>query len=132
MLTAFTSPCQSRPGSNNNEELLHNPQNSRTNSSPPEAVCVILKTLLFWLSVWFSDRGNTQHILSRANRAEYFLTTKYWVFLLYWESSGSVMDKMLDCSHKVSEFKPHSCYYIHFRANTIGKDLNAFIRPSMG
>ena len=31
---------------------------------------------------------------------------------------------MLNCSHKVSEFKLQSCYCIHFQTNTLGKGMN--------
>ena len=43
-----------------------------------------------------------------------------------------VMVKAMDCGIVVSEFVFQSRYYVHFRANPIGKDMNPFIFPSMG
>ena len=38
-----------------------------------------------------------------------------------------VMVKAMDCRNVVSEFKLQSCYYIHFRTNTLGKGMNPLI-----
>ena len=38
-----------------------------------------------------------------------------------------VMAKELDCSLKVSEFKLHSRYYIHFWTNTLGNSMNPLV-----
>ena len=43
-----------------------------------------------------------------------------------------VMVKVMDCGIVVSKFVFHSRYYIHFRANTFGKDMNPLILPAMG
>ena len=43
-----------------------------------------------------------------------------------------VMVKKMDRGIVVSEFVLQSRYYIHFRANTIGKGMNPIILPSMG
>ena len=43
-----------------------------------------------------------------------------------------VMVKAMDCGIIVSEFVLQSCYYIHFRANTLGKGMNPLILPAMG
>ena len=42
------------------------------------------------------------------------------------------MVKAMDCGIVVSEFELQSRYYIHFRANTIGKGMNPLILPAMG
>ena len=42
------------------------------------------------------------------------------------------MVKAMDCGIVVSEFVLQSGYYIHFRANTIGKGKNPIILPAMG
>ena len=39
--------------------------------------------------------------------------------------------KVLYCSFGVSEFKPYSCYYIHFRTDTFGKDMETPYPPAM-
>ena len=42
------------------------------------------------------------------------------------------MVKAMDCGILLSEFELQSPYYIHFRANTVGKGMNPLILPSMG
>ena len=44
----------------------------------------------------------------------------------------SVMVKVLDCGIVVREFVLQSGYYVHFRANTLGKGINPLIPPAMG
>ena len=43
-----------------------------------------------------------------------------------------VMVKAMDGGIVVSEFELQSCYYVHFRANTLGKDMNPTYPPSYG
>ena len=43
-----------------------------------------------------------------------------------------VMVKAMDCGIVVYEFKLQSRYYVHFRANTLGKGMNPLILPAMG
>ena len=43
-----------------------------------------------------------------------------------------VMVKAMDCEIVVSEFVLQSRYYVHFRANTLGKFMNPLILPAMG
>ena len=43
-----------------------------------------------------------------------------------------VMVKALDCGIVVSEFVLQSRYYVHIRANTLGKGMNPLILPAMG
>ena len=43
-----------------------------------------------------------------------------------------VMIKAMDCGILVSEFVFQSRYYVHFRANTLGKVMNTVILPAMG
>ena len=43
-----------------------------------------------------------------------------------------VMVKALDCGIVVSKFELQSCYYIHFRTNTLEKGMNVLILPAMG
>ena len=52
------------------------------------------------------------------------------------ERSGGVlvgvMVKALDCRIIISEFEHQSCYYVHFRANTLGKGMSTLILAAMG
>ena len=43
-----------------------------------------------------------------------------------------VMAIAMDCGIVVSEFVLQSRYYVHFRANTLGKGMHPFIHPAMG
>ena len=43
-----------------------------------------------------------------------------------------VMVKAMDCRIVVREFVLQSRYYVHFRANTLGKGMNPLILPAMG
>ena len=43
-----------------------------------------------------------------------------------------VMVKVMDGGIVVNEFELQSCYYVHFRANTLGKGMNPLILPAMG
>ena len=43
-----------------------------------------------------------------------------------------VMVKAMDCGIVVSEFVFHLHYYVHFRANTLGKGMNPPYPPSYG
>ena len=43
-----------------------------------------------------------------------------------------VMVKAMDCGIVVGESALQSRYYIHFRANTLGKGMNPLILPAMG
>ena len=43
-----------------------------------------------------------------------------------------VMVKAMDCGIVISEFVFQSRYYVHFRANTLGKGMNPLILPGMG
>ena len=42
-----------------------------------------------------------------------------------------VMVKAMDCAIVVREFVLQSRYYVHFRANTLGKGMNPLILPAM-
>ena len=41
-------------------------------------------------------------------------------------------NKAMDCGIVVREFVLQSRYYVHFRANTLGKGMNLLILPAMG
>ena len=43
-----------------------------------------------------------------------------------------VIVKAMDCGIVVREFVLQSRYYVHFRANTLGKGMNPFILSAMG
>ena len=43
-----------------------------------------------------------------------------------------VIVKAMDCGIVVYEFVLQSPYYVHFRANTLGKGMNPLILPAMG
>ena len=49
-----------------------------------------------------------------------------------WGCPHGLMVKTMDCGIVVSDFVLQSCYYIHFRANTLGKGMNCLILQAMG
>ena len=49
-----------------------------------------------------------------------------------WRCPRGVMVKAMNYGIVVSEFVLQSRYYVHFRANTIGKGMNSFILPAIG
>ena len=54
-----------------------------------------------------------------------------YIYITGWCLCG-VMVKAMDCGIVVSKFELQSRYYIHFRANTLGKSMNPLILPAMG
>ena len=50
----------------------------------------------------------------------------------HWGCPRGVMVKAMDCGIVVNEFVLQSQYYVHFRANTLGKGMNPLILPAMG
>ena len=59
-----------------------------------------------------------------------FLTVKPYNLLTLALEEGSVWCVGLDCKIVVSEVKLQPNYYVHFRANTIGKGMDSLIHPS--
>ena len=53
-------------------------------------------------------------------------------FLIPGGGPRGVMIKAVDCRIVVREFVLQSRYYVHFRANTLGKGMNPLILPAMG
>ena len=47
----------------------------------------------------------------------------------YWGCPRGVMVKAMNCGIVVREFVLQSRYYVHFRANTLGKGMNPLILP---
>ena len=48
------------------------------------------------------------------------------------QSPPSVEVKAMDCGIVVGEFVLQSRYYVHFRANTVGKGMDPLILSAMG
>ena len=63
-----------------------------------------------------------------------YTVEEIFVFITLGFSGGprGVMVKVMDCGIVVSEFELQSRYYVHFRANTLGKGMNPLILPAMG
>ena len=54
------------------------------------------------------------------------------IYNMMWGCPRGVMVKAMDCKIVESEFALQSRYYVHFRANTLGKGMNPPILPAMG
>ena len=61
-----------------------------------------------------------------------FLTQHLFLYLTGGGCLRGVIVKAMDCRIVVSEFELHSRYYVHFRANTLGKGMNPLILLTMG
>ena len=81
--------------------------------------------LFFWAHVFF-QLGMPNRSLRSAGK--YFLTVLRFAGVC----SRGLMVKAMDCGNLVSEFVLQSRYYVHFRANTLGKGMNPLILPAMG
>ena len=55
-----------------------------------------------------------------------------YIYIYIYTSGSDVMVKAMDCKIVVSDFVLQSRYYVHFRANTLGKGINPLILPAMG
>ena len=51
---------------------------------------------------------------------------------IWWGCPRGEMFKAMACGIVVREFVLQSRYYVHFRANTLGKGMNPLILPAMG
>ena len=67
-------------------------------------------------------------------QSQQFIITPWRVFTLALAGGcpRGVMAKAMDCGIVVREFVLQSCYYVHFRANTLGKGMSPLILPAMG
>ena len=57
---------------------------------------------------------------------------KRWFTYVYRGCPRDVMVKTMNSWIVVSEFVLQSRYYVHFRANALGKGMNPLILPAMG
>ena len=82
-----------------------------------------------WLSI--QDRHqlpNDKYILHLFKKYSFEITAgKY-----FRGCSRGVMVKSIDCWHVLSKFVLQSRYYVHFRANTLGKGMNPLTLPAIG
>ena len=63
---------------------------------------------------------------------ETFIIFQFLIEIFSLARPRGVMVKSLDCGIVVREFVLQSRYYVHFRANTLGKGMNPLILPAMG
>ena len=64
-------------------------------------------------------------------KIHYGISNQFFVNLIL-VCSRHVMIKAMNWACVVSEFVLQSRYYVHFRANTLGKGMNPLILPAMG
>ena len=94
-------------------------------------ILCLLRVTCAWISEirWprFSQMLNSLHCFHPASFWQNFqfsdncLLFSIWKFFHY--SHSFVVANVLDCDTVVSEFELHSCYDIHFRSNTLKKDM---------
>ena len=56
----------------------------------------------------------------------------FFILILTRGCPRGVIVKAMDCEIVVRKFVSQSRYYVHFRANTLGKGMNPLILPAMG
>ena len=89
-------------------------------SGPKDTHC------LYWTNIWVNRHHSCKcvgHVTSDTTH------------LLHYKMRGcprGVMVKVMDCGIVVSEFVLQSRYYVHFRANTLGKGIEPPYPPSYG
>ena len=76
--------------------------------------------------VWSSSCRNNCHAVHRS------LSSEASVYDCTMGCPRGVMAKAMHCGIVVREFVLQSRYYVHFRANTLGKGMNPLILPAMG
>ena len=116
-------PRRSRPGSNVNEEVLNTSQISWSGACPRIIPRI---SLLREISSLF--RGRSWHILNPSDRN---LVMWSLLFCIWWSLCGVVVN-VLDWDIEKSEFELQSCYYVHFRTNTLWERHEPSFPPSYG
>ena len=94
--------------------------------------CVLQKLKIF---VWFNNIWEVVRNLRNGRRQYYtfnFNLSTGKLLKTYRGCPRGVMVKAMDCGIVVSDFVLQSHYYVHFRANTLGKGMNPLILPAMG
>ena len=91
-------------------------------------------TTWWWWLLFLSGVSRTfLSILVDLNYEDLYSSSFFQVLqTLYRGCPRGVMVKAMDCGIVVSEFVLQSRYYVHFRANTLGKGMNPLILPAMG
>ena len=86
-------------------------------------ICLYLKTAGKWLYLILpnGDSGCTLNLN--------FLHNSLWITFPTQGCPRGVMVKAMNCGIVVREFVLQSRYYVHFRANTLGKGMNPLILP---
>ena len=69
--------------------------------------------------------------MKRAARRNRYEPLKSVIMHAY-HNCRDVMVKAMDCGIVVREFICQSRYYVHFRADTLGKGMNPLILPALG
>ena len=84
------------------------------------------------LLVELANHYTTQAAHMNANKTESMCLKQEGAMSIYGRCPRGLMVKAVDCGIVVSEFVLQSRYYVHFRANTLGKGMNSLILPAVG
>ena len=115
-----TIPGQGRSGNDSNEGVLHIPQSSSiTGASPSDC-------LISYPRHTFGDSYSSAEMQSGYPVASADCATTFFKWM---GCPRGVMVKAMNCGIVVREFVLQSRYYVHFRANTLGKGMNPLILP---
>ena len=117
-LTGTTTLGQGVPGSNDKEWILLILQSSRSGVSPSDAVLYHGMDVPSIWPIHGTLTGTTS--ISQGGPG----SNGYCTFFRAPGCPRGVMVKAMDCGIVVREFVLQSLYYVHFRANILGKGMN--------
>ena len=114
--------------SNDLKKSTNNSVASRFFAWIPFGIWWIVKYVMSWID--FSE----SHFGSSLTFSQFWVLCSYVVeHCRYWLGCPpGVMVKAMDCGIVGREFVHQSRYYVHFRANTLGKGMDPLIIPAMG
>ena len=90
-----------------------------------------LKTLFFFEKMTKTKKNSNKVTNEKKNQIKIHYINVTFYQALYRGCPRGIMVKAMDCGIVVSEFVLQSRYYVHFRANTLGKGMNPHILQTM-
>ena len=90
---------------------------------------------MFWSKLYkprTRSAKNKKTKKTKHNSGIYLVLSFLFMVQVYPSRKASAMVKAMDCRIDVSELVHQSRYYVHFRANTLGKGMTPLILPDMG
>ena len=96
--------------------------------------CCLLH-LSFYLSIYLSISDHSPLSIYLSMFISHYVCIYLSIYLsihLIMRNPHAIMDKMLECNLKVSEYKLQSCYCIHFQTNALWKGMKPISSHKLG